>query len=182
MAIALDRGSHGIGEVGRDAAMMGVRFRAGLGRLVLAFLMLLPAACGQPVPYNSVPTLLTPQPPGTARLIFYRPFRPYDSLAETPIYLNGTTTGISKIGTYLYRDIAPGQYDLAVRSPRSYPDQFKTVVVKPGDVFFVKVDTMPKIACSLFPNDPCYADTFIVTVVDPAVASYEMRGLNLVPG
>jgi hypothetical protein len=148
--------------------------------IVLSFALLL-AACSpqETLLYGPLP----PQPPGTARLIFYRALEYYDTTAMSTIYLNGTATGVSQVGAVLYRDVAPGRYDLTVFSPRPYPDQFKTVVVKDGDAFYVRIDTLPKQTCGRgFAAEPCYADTFIVTVVDPAVGARQIQGLRLIAG
>ena len=148
--------------------------------IVLSFALLL-AACSPQETLLSGP--LPPQPPGTARLIFYRALEYYDTTAMSTIYLNGTATGVSQVGAVLYRDVAPGRYDLTVFSPRPYPDQFKTVVVKDGDAFYVRIDTLPKQTCGRgFAAEPCYADTFIVTVVDPAVGARQIQGLRLIAG
>src|SRR5579863_5235541 len=141
-------------------------------RLVAVSLLLLLAACVPP-PQEALSGPLPPQPPGMARLIFYRTQEYYVTTAMSTVYLNGNATGVSQIGAVLYRDVAPGRYDLSVFSPRSYPDQFKTIVVKGGDTFYVRIDALPKQACSRVATEACYADTFIVTVVDPAIGSQQ---------
>lgn len=152
-------------------------------RLIPVLLLLLVAGCALTPPEGAVSGPLAPQPPGTARLVFYRTLQFYDSQAMTPVYLNGVATGVSQVGAVLYRDVAPGRYDLAVFSPRPYPDQFKTVVVKAGDVFYVRIDTLPKPPCGRFqPAEPCNTDTFLVTVVDPAVGAQQIQGLRLIAG
>ena len=152
-------------------------------RLVALSFALLLAACAPPPQEMLLSGPLPPQPPGTARLIFYRALEYYDTTAMSTIYLNGTATGVSQVGAVLYRDVAPGRYDLTVFSPRPYPDQFKTVVVKDGDAFYVRIDTLPKQTCGRgFAAEPCYADTFIVTVVDPAVGARQIQGLRLIAG
>ena len=152
-------------------------------RAIPFLLLLLVAACVLTPPEGAVSGPLAPQPPGTARLVFYRTLQFYDSQAMTPVYLNGLATGVSQNGAVLYRDVAPGRYDLAVFSPGFYPDQFKTVVVKAGDLFYVRIDTLPKPPCGRFgAAEPCNVDTFIVTVVDPAVGLQQIQGLRLIAG
>ena len=152
-------------------------------RLAAVFLLVLVGAC-VPAPRGPVVSgALPPQPPETARLIFYRTLEFYDSQAMSAVYLNGVATGVSQNGAVLYRDVAPGRYDLAVFSPRPYPDQFKTVVVKAGDVFYIRIATLPKPPCGRFdPGEPCNTDTFVVTVVDPAIGLQEIQGLRLIAG
>jgi hypothetical protein len=152
-----------------------------LGRLVWLVVVLL-AACSSLAPEVIVNGPLPPQPPGTARLIFYRAQEFYDTTAMTPVLLNATPTGVSQVGAVLYRDVAPARYDIAVLSPRAYPDQFKTVVVKAGDVFYIRIDTLPKLPCTRLAADPCSADTFIVVAVDPALGFHQIQGLRLIAG
>ena len=152
-------------------------------RLIVFSYALLLAACVPPPQESVLSGPLPPQPPGTARLIFYRTLEYYDTTAMSTIYLNNTATGVSQGGAVLYRDVAPGRYDLTVFSPRPYPDQFKTVVVKAGDAFYVRIDALPKQSCGRFvAAEPCYTDTFIVTVVDPALGSQQIQGLRLIAG
>jgi hypothetical protein len=154
---------------------------AALGRLVLLVVVLL-AACSPLPPEVIVTGPLPPQPPGTARLIFYRTQQFYDTTAMTPVLLNATQTGVSQVGAVLYRDVAPGRYDISVLSPRAYPDQFKTVVIKTGDVFYIRIDTLPKLPCNRAPTETCSADTFIVVAVDPALGFQQIQGLRLIAG
>jgi hypothetical protein len=152
-------------------------------RLILSLTLLL-VACVPPPPEGTLLSgPLPPQPPGTARLILYRALTYYDTTAMTTIYLNGVATGVSQVGAVLYRDVTPGTYDISVFSPRPYPNQFKTVVVGPGDVFYARIDTLPKPPCPtrFFPGD-CGDDTFIVTVVDPANGFQQVQGLRLIAG
>jgi len=149
--------------------------------LVLSILVLL-AACSSPPQELAVNGPLPPQPPGTARLIFYRTQEIYDTTAMSTVFLNGTATGVSQLGAVFYRDVAPARYDISVWSPRSYPNQFKTVMVKAGDVFYIRIDTLPKLPCSGAPAEPCFADTFIVLVVDPAIGFQQIQGLRLIAG
>jgi hypothetical protein len=152
-----------------------------LGRFVLVVVVLL-AACSSLPPAAIVNGPLPPQPPGTARLIFYRAQEYYDTTAMTPVLLNATPTGVSQVGAVLYRDVAPARYDISVSSPGAYPDQFKTVVVKAGDVFYIRIDTLPKQPCARNPTAPCYVDTFIVVAVDPAIGFQQIQGLRLIAG
>ncbi len=151
-----------------------------LRRLVMSILVML-AACSSP-PELAVNGPLPPQPPGTARLIFYRTQQFYDTSAMSPVFLNGAATGVSQVGAVFYRDVAPARYDIAVWSPRSYPDQFKTVVVKAGDVFYIRIDSLPKLPCGRTTAEPCSTDTFIVLAIDPAIGFQQIQGLRLIAG
>jgi hypothetical protein len=154
-----------------------------LRRFALTIVLLL-AACVPPPqegPLLSGP--LPPQPAGTARLIFYRALTYYDTMAMTTVSLNGAPVGVSQVGSVFYRDVTPGQYDISVFSPRPYPNQFKSVVVGPGNVFYVRIDTLPKPPCpTRVAAGDCGDDTFIVTVVDPASGFQQVQGLRLLAG
>ncbi len=160
---------------------LGTPMTRALCRLLLPIMLSL-ASCA-PAPQGPVVSgPLPPSPPGTARLIFYRALTLYDSTAMTTVFLNGAPVGVSQVGTLFYRDVPPGRYDITVFSTRTYPNQFKTVVVAPGDVYFARIDTLPKLACTLAMADPCTNDTFIVTLVDPAAGVVEDQGLRLISG
>jgi hypothetical protein len=153
-----------------------------LRRFALTLVLLL-AACVQTQNGPVLSGPLPPQPPGTARLIFYRALTYYDSTAMTTVYLNGTPVGVSQVGSVFYRDVTPGQYDISVFSPRPYPNQFKSVVVGPGNVFYARIDTLPKPPCpTRVAAGDCGDDTFIVTVVDPTSGFQQVQGLRLLAG
>ncbi len=146
-------------------------------------LALMLAACAQ----TSVGALhgpLPPSPPGTARLVFFRPLEIYDSTAWSAIYLNGVPAGESQPGAVLYRDVAPGRYELTAQTQGYYPNQFKTVDVRAGDTFYVRINTLPKSPCTTSPVGAACGgeDTFILTLVDPTLGSYYIQGLRLIPG
>ena len=151
-------------------------------RPALLVLLLAVAACvPAPPPFSSVAGTLPPIPQGQARIFFYREYEPYETLSFTTAFLNGTAVGVTQPGAVIYRNIAPGQYTISVRSEGSFPFQFKTVMVAAGQVVFVRVDSIRSwSSCSRGLSD-C-ADTFIVNIVDPRIALGEMGPLWLVPG
>jgi hypothetical protein len=153
-------------------------------RFLALSLVLLLTACVTPPEGPPLAGPLPPQPPGTARLIFYRTLQYYDTTAMTTVYLNGKAVGISMVGSVFYRDVAPGQYDISVFSYGSYPNQFKSVVVGPGNVFYSRIDTLPKPPCpsGRILGADCPPDTFIVTVVDPVTGYQQVQGLRLLAG
>lgn len=148
-----------------------------LRRLSLTLVLLL-AACTMPYDGMVLRGPLPPQPPGTARLVLYRPLTYYDTTAMTTVYFNGAPVGVSQVGSVFYRDVAPGQYDISVWSPGVYPNQFKSVVVAAGDSFYARIDTLPKPPCAIPRVGGECADTFIVTVVDPISAREQIQGLH----
>jgi hypothetical protein len=86
--------------------------------------------------------------------------------------------GSSAPGTVFYRDVAPGTYEVEVRSDELYPNQFKTVRIAPGSITFVKIQEQPLWGQS----GPDQGATFVVTIIDPAIGSAEISRLRLVPG
>lgn len=150
--------------------------------LAVAALFLL-AACAQ-TQLGALHGPLPPAPPGTARLVFYRPLEIYDSTAWSMIYLNGVPAGESQPGAVFYRDVAPGLYHLTAQTQGYYPNQFKTVDMRAGETFYVRINTLPKSPCTATPEGAACgtADTFILTLVDPATGFREIQGLRLIPG
>ena len=132
---------------------------------------------------ETAPTLrLSDVPPvtaGAARLFFYRDLNPYDPTDWTPVSLNGKPVGESRPGTAFYRDVAPGTYEITVRSEGLYPNQFKTVAVESGNTVFAKIQALRRCDESVSTSTEV---TFVVTIVDPAVAQGEIGRLRLLAG
>jgi hypothetical protein len=80
------------------------------------------------------------------------------------------------------RDVPPGRYDITLAPTLPYPGQFKTVVVRAGDVFYVRIGTLPYLGGRFGVTERSYGDTFILTVVDPRVGVQEIQGLRLIGG
>jgi hypothetical protein len=148
--------------------------------------MLLLAGCASPIPpgqalYGPVP----PPPAGMGQLVVYRSLEYYDTQAMPVLYLNGAPAGVTQNGGVIVRNVPPGEYAIGVAPSMPYPGQFKTVVVRPGEVFYAKIGTLPSPCSNRFPgfqSDRCSGDTFIVTVVDPQTGLAEVQGLRLLRG
>jgi hypothetical protein len=151
--------------------------RAFLQRGILVLLVL--AGCaplGPPLGAAQLP----PVPSGLARVFFYRPLEPYEAKDMANVLMNGQGVGASANGGVFYRDVQPGQYTITVAYSETYPNQFKTVVLRPGESAYVRIDSLSSwTACTVLTN--CYP-TFVVRIVDPTVARGEMRSLNLIAG
>jgi hypothetical protein len=143
--------------------------------LVLGALAL--AACG--TAHYARPGSEPPPAAGTARLYFYRDLS-YRSMVWTTVSLNHRRVGDSAPGTVFYRDVPPGRYEIEVRSDQLYPDQFKTVVLKAGDIAYVKVQEVLQWGQTAW--GPKGGTTFVVTVIDPALAKREIATLGLTGG
>lgn len=152
-------------------------------RPFIFLILLLVASCAPVPPPGALNGPLPPQPAGTARLIFYRAVTYYGAMQWRMVYLNGTPAGVSQPGAVFYRDVAPGRYDLTIQTDRYYPNQFKTVVARAGETFYVNIDTLPRTACNKGGGSlDCSADAFILTVVDPTRGFAAIQGLRLISG
>ena len=139
-------------------------------------------------PFASVAGTLPPVPARTARIFVYRWLEPYETLSPTTLFLNGGPVGVTQPGAVLYRDVPPGVYTIAVQSEGIFPNQFKTATLKGGDVIYARIGSLREWvpcgggdAASGGGTSGC-ADTFVVQIMDPAVASYEMQDLHFIPG
>jgi hypothetical protein len=122
---------------------------------------------------------IPPIPAGEARLYFYRDANVYDGLLTTIVSLNGVPTGASALGTVFYRDVAPGTYRIEARTDKLYPAQARTVAVAPGTSTYVRVQTLPYWGQSGW---QWQGNTFIVNIVNPAMAEQEISALQRVRG
>jgi hypothetical protein len=140
--------------------------------------------------FAAVASTLPPVPQGSARIYFYRWLEIYETTSPTPAFLNGNRVGVTETGAVFYRDVAPAQYTISVTSEGKYPDQFKTVILKPGDVAYARIESLRSwTPCGGGGSDAANggagegcADTFVVVLVDPAVAQSELGDLRFIPG
>jgi uncharacterized protein DUF2846 len=147
-----------------------------LRRLALALLLGL-AACSGPsgVPFPEVAAGVPPVPADRGRIYFYRDYEPYESLSRPPLYLNGQEVGVSIPGGVFYRDVPPGTYEIKVLSLGLYPNQFKTVVVRPGDSYYAKIESLRSWSGADNGDLSSFvSDTFVVVVIDPPQARREL--------
>src|SRR5579885_3092706 len=128
-------------------------------------------------PYASVAATIPPVPPGMARIYFYRWLEIYETTAPSVAYLNGQPVGVTETGAVFYRDVPPGQYTIAVQSEEPYPNQFKTVVLQPGQVAYARIESLRSWSSCASGGDgdggggaTSCRDTFVVQLIDPRVA------------
>jgi hypothetical protein len=114
-----------------------------------------------------------------ARFYFFRAPTIYDSQVWTAVSLDHRKIGDSAPGTVFYRDVPPGHYEVEVRSDKLYPDQFKTVDVGPGSTTYVQIHNLPHWSQGAWGYQGA---TFVVIIVDPALAARELPALCLAPG
>jgi Protein of unknown function (DUF2846) len=99
-------------------------------------LLLIAAGCAGPPPPPSVPVAL---PAGQARVWFYRPYEPSESLNLARITMNGSYIGAVGNGSAFYRDVPPGHYHIAPESFGRDFNQGKEVDLAPGQQLYVKI-------------------------------------------
>ena len=147
--------------------------------VIIAGLML--AACQVPVtPPGSV--TVAPVPSGLARIYFYRDWEPYESMARPLIYLNDVASQISEPGGISFRDLPPGEYHISVDSQGVYPHQFKELTLRPGDVRYVKIESLASWYASLGHHHFGQRDTFVVELIPERQAQDEIIDKRYVPG
>ena len=147
-------------------------------RVLFLPLLFLVAACTTPA---EEPVAYAPRPPGTARLVFYRALHYYGSSLVLTMSLNHIVIGTLPQNAAIYRDVAPGTYTVGFTPTRSYPDQFKTVTAAPGNVFFIRIDSLPQ-GCVSGRFGACDITGFTSTVIVPTTAQYELQALPLLRG
>jgi len=156
--------------------------------LFLALALVLVGCAPSGPTFGSLAATLPPPPPGTARIYIYRWLEPYETTSVMRAYLNNMTVGVTYPGSVLYADVPPGQYTIKVDSRGAYPNQFKTVTVRAGNVFYARVESARWWSVCGGTGDTgdggssgCW-DTFVINIIDPAVAQAEMAPLRLLSG
>ena len=148
-------------------------------KVAAACLILLSACATAHQPrYADVAATVAPVSADRARLYFYREYEPYESLGRPYIYLNGQPSAVSEPGGVLYRDVPLGSYLVAVDSYGVFPEQSKTVAVKGGETYYVKVESLRSWASGGGMNDDYERDTFVVVLIDPERARHEIPDLK----
>ena len=120
------------------------------------------------------PPTVTPPASSLARIYFYRDLEPYDSLSRPLIYLNDAPAQVSEPGGVTFRDLAPGEYHISVDSPGTYPHQFKSLVLRAGDVRYVKIESLASWYTSLGRRHFGQRDTFVVELIPGRQAQSEI--------
>jgi hypothetical protein len=148
-----------------------------LRRSLIAALVMLGGCAGRTSDPAFASARTTPVRADLARVYFYRLFEPYESLARPPIYLNGTPLAPSEPGTASFRDIEPGAYQISVASPGLYPNQFKEVLLRPGDTVYVRIESLR----NWYRGFNWEKDTFVVSLVGESDARADMADLRYLP-
>ena len=156
---------------------------------LLVLLLALFGCAPEGPPFAAVAGTLPPMQPGTARVFFYRWLEPYETLAPSVAYLNAEPVGVTEPGAVLYRDVPPGQYTISVQSDEAYPNQFKTVVLRPGEIAYARIESLQTWSSCGGGGSGEFGGsatgcrtTFVVQIMDPALAAAEMRDLRFIRG
>jgi hypothetical protein len=148
-------------------------------RRLVGVLLLGLAACAGPsgMPFPEVAATVPPVPPDRGRIYFYRDYEPYESLSRPNLHLNGHVAGVSIPGGVFYRDVPPGTYTISAWTQGEFPDGSRTAAVRPGDTFYVKVESLRSWQSG---NARYLRDTFIVVLIDPVQAQSELNLMRYV--
>jgi hypothetical protein len=152
-------------------------------KLILAVAVgLMLAACQGHVSEPSISSaIIAPVASGQARIYFYRDWEPYESLSRPLIYLNDSPVEISEPGGISFRDLAPGEYHVSVDSQGTYPHQFKELVLRDGDVRYVKIESLASWYASLGHHHFGSRDTFVVELIPERQAQSEIGQMRYRP-
>jgi uncharacterized protein DUF2846 len=123
-----------------------------------------------------------PVPSGLARIYFYRDWEPYETLSRPLIYLNDAPSQISEPGAVEFRDLPPGDYHISVDSEGVYPHQFKELVLRAGDVRYVKIESLASWQTGRGPGHIGSSNTFVVELIPERQAQSEIADKRYAPG
>lgn len=150
--------------------------------LAIALGVVLAACQGHVSEPSMASATVAPVSSGLARIYFYRDWEPYESLSRPLIYLNDAPSQISEPGGVAFRDLPPGDYHISVDSEGIYPHQFKELVLRAGDVRYVKIESLANWTTGRGPGHIGYRDTFVVELIPERQAQSEIADKRFVPG
>jgi len=122
---------------------------------------------------------VAPPAPGLARIYFYRDWEPYESLSRPLIYLNDAAADVSEPGGISFRDVPAGEYHVSVDTDGTYPHQFKGLVLRAGDIRYVKIESLRNWTHR---GKAWERDTFVVELVPERQAQSEIADKRYIPG
>jgi hypothetical protein len=137
-------------------------------------LLLLAAGCAEPRATAPVPAVAPPVPPGQARIWFYRPWEPSESLNLANVDVNGSYFASVENGNAFYRDVPPGQYHIAPVSFIPNSNQDTNVALVPGQQVYVKIVSLRSWGGNDTAARNISRDAFWAWVMPPQVAQAEI--------
>jgi Protein of unknown function (DUF2846) len=136
--------------------------------------LLIVGGCAEPPAAAQVAAAAPPIPAGLARVWFYRPSEPYESLNLARIDMNGSYIGAVANGNAFYRDIPPGNYHIASESFGHDFNQDKNVDPAPGEQLYVKIVSLESWGVSVSGSRSIQRDTFYAWLIPPQIADGEI--------
>jgi hypothetical protein len=92
-----------------------------------------------PMPHSTRDTQLIQTMSGQARVWFYRPWEPSESLDLALIDMNGSYVGAVANGSAFFRDVPPGHYHIAPESFGRDFNQDRNVDLSPGQQTLARI-------------------------------------------
>jgi hypothetical protein len=149
-----------------------------LGHAARLLLMLVATACAAP----PAPQVAPPTPLGQARIWFYRLWDPSERLNAANIDVNGVYIGSVEPGSAVYRDIAPGVYQIAPQNKYLDYNQNTNVAVVSGQQVFIAVLDLSNWANAVSgAQRSVHRDAWYTRLVPPQYALTEITSPALVP-
>src|SRR5215831_18057504 len=149
----------------RDAGRRTRRWALGASALLA-----IAAGCAEP----PVQAVAPPVPAGQARIWFYRPYEPSESLNLANIVVNGSYFGSVENGSAFYRDVLPGGYHVAPVSFVHDPSQDTNVELVPGQQVYVKIVSLSSWGANDTASRNIARDAFWAWLIPPQIAQAEI--------
>ena len=140
-------------------------------RWVSGLLLILAGCVESPA---TAPTAAAPIPSGQARVWFYRPWEPSESLDLALIDMNGSYAGAVANGSAFYHDVPPGHYHIAPESFGRDFNQDRNVDLSPGQQLYVKIVSLDSWGMSVSGCKNCARDAFYAWLIPPEIAQAEI--------
>jgi Protein of unknown function (DUF2846) len=137
-------------------------------------LLLVATGCAEPRVTAQVAAAAPPVASGQARVWFYRPSEPYESLNLALINMNDSYVGAVGNGSAFYRDVPPGHYHIAPVSFGHDFSQDQNVDLAPGQQLYVKIVSLGSWGVSVSGSKNMARDTFYAWLIQPQVAQAEI--------
>jgi hypothetical protein len=135
-------------------------------------LLLIVAGCVEPP--GAVSVAASPIPSGQARVWFYRPWEPSESLNLALIDMNDSYVGAVANGSAFYRDVPPGHYRIAPQSWARDFNQDRNVDLAPGQQLYVKIVSLVSWATGASGPKSFERDAFYAWLIPQEVAQVEI--------
>jgi hypothetical protein len=137
-------------------------------------LLLIAGGCAEPSTPAQVAAAARPVPAGQARVWFYRPWEPSESLNLALIDMNDSYVGAVANGSAFYRDVPPGHYRIAPQSWARDFNQDRNVDLAPGQQLYVKIVSLVSWATGASGPKSFERDAFYAWLIPPEVAQVEI--------